>query len=237
MLNTLGKYQLRRELGKGAMGTVYEGYDPLIERTVAIKTVQTTLIPHDCLQETLGRFRREAQAAGRLVHPNIVTVYEYGEENGMAFIAMELVQGKELKESLAPAAPQQVVEILQLMQQLLAALEYSHKNGVVHRDIKPANIMLTTSGQIKIADFGIAKLDTSGSELTQLGTIVGTPIYMSPEQMEGQAVDARSDLYSTGVLLYQLLTGNRPFGGNSMTEIMNKVAHLVPPPPSSLNRH
>ncbi|HEY6094351.1 MAG TPA: serine/threonine-protein kinase [Gallionellaceae bacterium] len=235
MLNKLGKYQLRRELGKGAMGIVYEGYDPFIERTVAIKTVQTALIPHDCLQETLERFRREAQAAGRLLHPNIIAIYEYGEDNGMAFIAMELVKGNELQERSEPANPQQIADCLNVMQQLLDALDYSHQNGVIHRDIKPANIMVTQSGQIKIADFGIAKIDAAGSDLTQLGTIVGTPMYMSPEQMEGQAVDRRSDLYSAGVMLYQLLTGARPFSGSSMTGIMHKVMHLVPPQSSSIN--
>jgi serine/threonine protein kinase len=150
---------------------------------------------------------------------------------------MELAEGKELQERISPASPQQIYDSLNLMQQLLAALDYSHQNGVIHRDIKPSNIMVTPSGQIKIADFGIAKLDSADSDLTRVGTIVGTPIYMSPEQMEGHTVDQRSDLYSAGVLLYHMLTGTRPFTGNSLSEIMHKVLQHVPPPPSSLNPH
>lgn len=224
----LGKYQIKRELGKGAMGIVYEGLDPLIERTVAIKVIQKSLINESEAQEAFSRFRREAQAAGRLTHPNIIAIYEYGEDNDSAFIAMELVQGRELKDYFSTQRRFDIGFCLGIMQQLLAALEYSHSKGVVHRDIKPANIMITREGQVKIADFGIAKIESS--ELTQAGTVLGTPTYMSPEQIQGIAVDARSDLYSVGVLLYHLLTGERPFTG-TLTAIMHKVLNEPATPP------
>ncbi len=237
MLKKLGKYEIRRELGRGAMGIVYEGFDPFIERTVAIKTIQKSLIDQSEAAEIFGRFRREAQAAGRLSHPNIVAIYEYGEEGDMAFIAMELLAGVELKEHFDNAKKFQISEAANIMYQLLEALEYSHGRGVVHRDIKPSNILITPGDRIqgdriKIADFGIAKIESS--DLTQAGTVLGTPVYMSPEQFMGQNVDGRSDLYSAGVLLYQLLTGERPFSGSNLTMIMQKVMHQAPVLPGEL---
>ena len=233
VLSKLGKYEIRRELGRGAMGIVYEGFDPFIERTVAIKTVQKSLIDKSEEPETLGRFRREAQAAGRLSHPNIVAVYEYGEDSEVAFIAMEYIVGVELKEQFDKGKIFQPSEYLKVMVQLLDALEYSHARGVVHRDIKPANILITGEGQVKIADFGIARIESS--DLTQVGTVLGTPSYMSPEQFLGQEVDRRSDIFSAGVILYQILAGARPFNGSNMNVIMNKVLKEAPPDLCILN--
>lgn len=227
-----GKYEIRRELGRGAMGIIYEGLDPFIQRAVAIKTIQKFLIDESQAQEIFNRFRREAQAAGRLTHPNIVSIYEYGEDNDVAFIAMELVVGKELKEYFDTHDRFEISKCEGIMQQLLDALEYSHSRGVVHRDIKPSNILITQDGQVKVADFGIAKIESS--DITQAGAVLGTPTYMSPEQFIGLAVDHRSDIYSAGVILYQFLTGERPFTG-SMTTIMHKVLHQAPVPPSALN--
>lgn len=233
MLTKLGKYEIRRELGRGAMGIVYEGFDPYIERPVAIKTIHKSLIDQAESGEIFSRFRREAQAAGRLTHPNIVSIYEYGEEGDMAFIAMELIEGVELKEYFDKARRFQLNEGLSIMFQLLGALEYSHGRGVVHRDIKPSNILIAKDGKIKIADFGIAQIESS--DLTHAGTVLGTPSYMSPEQFMGLVADRRSDIYSGGVILYQLLTGERPFFGSNMTVIMHKVMHQAPVPPSELN--
>ena len=232
MLAKLGKYEIKRELGRGAMGIVYEGFDPFIERTVAIKTIQKSLIDQSEAREALDRFRREAQAAGRLTHPNIVSVYEYGEEGEMAFIAMEFIVGKELKEYFDRAERFQIKDCLHVMLQLLDALDYSHERGVVHRDIKPSNIIITLNNQIKVVDFGIARIESSN--LTQVGTVLGTPAYMSPEQFRGLVADRRSDIYSSGVILYQFLTGDRPFTGNPTT-LMHKVLCQEPVPPCELN--
>ena len=226
----LGKYTLRGTLGRGAMGTVYDGWDPAIDRRVAIKTVKLADAEDEETQEALARFKREAQAAGRLSHPNIVGVYDYGETEELAYIVMEFVEGRSLKSvidqerRLPPAAAGTV------MQQVLAGLAYSHARGVVHRDIKPANIMLTSEGQVKIADFGIARIESSS--MTSVGTVMGTPAYMPPEQFLGEAVDARSDIYAAGVMLFHLLTGERPYEG-SMTSIMQKVLNPEPPPAAS----
>jgi serine/threonine-protein kinase len=232
MAETLGKYELRAVLGKGAMGTVYEGYDPIIARQVAIKTVRLPE-PDDLeAQDELARFKREAQAAGRLSHPNIVGVFDYGETPEIAYIVMEFVDGTTLKHLTDKHERFELPEVVRLMEALMAGLQYSHDRGVVHRDIKPANIMLTKKGEVKIADFGIARIESSS--MTQAGTMLGTPSYMSPEQFMGQTVDARTDLYSSGVLLYQLLTGEKPFEGG-LTAIMHKVLNTEPPAPSALS--
>lgn len=215
------------------MGIVYEGFDPFIERTVAIKSIHKSAIDKSEAQEILGRFRREAQAAGRLTHPNIVSVYEYGEDGDVAFIAMEFIVGKELKKYFDSATHFKINENMRIMNQILDALEYSHTRGVVHRDIKPSNIMITEDGQVKIADFGIAKIESS--EFTQTGTVLGTPSYMSPEQFMGLAADRRSDIYSAGVILYQFLTGERPFTGSNMSIIMHKVLNEAPTFRNKLN--
>ncbi|MDP2821215.1 MAG: serine/threonine-protein kinase [Sulfuritalea sp.] len=234
----LGKYEIRGELGSGAMGVVYEGWDPGICRRVAIKTVRRDQLDRAEAGEVLARFQREAQAAGRLTHPNIVGIYEFGEEPdpaggaGTAFIAMEFVNGRELKDYFDNDERFALPEMQRIMTELLAALAHAHKHGIVHRDIKPANIILLADGTVKVADFGIARIESSN--LTQAGAILGTPSYMSPEQFMGQTVDGRSDLFSAGVVLYQFLTGDKPFTG-TLTTIMHKVLKEEPAAPSELN--
>lgn len=241
----LGKYEIRRELGKGAMGVVYEGFDPVIERTVAIKTIRPEQLEKSQAVEILARFKREAQAAGRLNHPNIVAIYDYdevvaegdrtsseGDSARVAFIAMEFIKGRELKDYFDANERFVLKEIERIMGELLDGLNHAHTHGVVHRDMKPANVILLADGKVKVADFGIARIETS--ELTQAGTILGTPSYMSPEQFLGQPVDGRSDLFSCGVMLYQFLTGEKPFTG-TVTTIMHKVLKEEPLPPSMLN--
>ena len=228
----LGKYQVRGVLGRGAMGTVYDAWDPVIDRRVAIKTVRLPESGDAEAAEGLDRFKREAQAAGRLTHPNIVGVFDYGETDEVAFIVMEFVQGSSLKEMLDANLRLPVAEAVRIMDSVLAGLAYSHGRGVIHRDIKPANVMVAApDGQPKIADFGIARIESSS--MTQAGTVMGTPAYMSPEQFMGQVVDQRTDIYSCGIMLYQLLAGERPYEG-SMTSIMHKVMTTVPPAPSEL---
>ena len=231
-ITKLGRFQIRRELGKGAMGVVYEGHDPMIDRIVALKTIRAENLQGEDAQEQLARFRREAQAAGRLTHPNIVGIYDFGEDAGTYYIAMEFVKGRELQSYLEANERFAMHDIVRIMGQLLEALQYSHKHGVVHRDIKPSNIIILADGTAKVADFGIARLESSN--LTQAGMVLGTPSYMSPEQFMGQTVDGRSDLFSAGVILYQLLTGEKPFTG-SLTTIMHKVLQEEPLPPSKLN--
>ena len=231
-IEALGKYLIKRPLGRGATGVVYEGWDPIIARRVAIKTVRLPDASDPETAEALARFRREAQAAGGLIHPNIVSVFDYGETGEIAFIVMEFVDGPPLKTLLDRHERFELAHIVRIMQDLLAGLQFSHERGVVHRDIKPANVMLTSAGQAKIADFGIARIESSA--MTQAGTVLGTPAYMSPEQLMGQVVDARSDIYSAGVLLYQLLTGERPFDG-SLSAIMHKALNTEPPLPSQLS--
>src|SRR5215470_3697562 len=231
-LETLGKYEIRRELGRGAMGVVYEGYDPMIKRVVALKTIRPDQLGGENAETIVARFRREAQAAGRLNHPSIVAIYDFGEDQGVWYIAMEYIKGRELKdyfqanERFAPA------DIVRIMTQILAALGYSHRAGVVHRDVKPANIFVLDDGTVKVTDFGIAHIESS--TMTQVGSVLGTPSYMSPEQILGLPIDGRSDLFSAGVILYQFLTGERPFTGSS-TATMHKVLEEDPLPPSRFN--
>jgi tRNA A-37 threonylcarbamoyl transferase component Bud32 len=231
-ISNLGKYEVRREIGRGAMGVVYEGYDPMIKRVVALKTIRSDQLAGDESATVIARFRREAQAAGRLSHPNIVPIYDFGEDNGVWFIAMEFIKGRELKEYFEANERFSVADIVRIMSQMLDALDYSHRQGVIHRDIKPANVFLLADGAVKVADFGIAHIESSS--LTQVGTVLGTPSYMSPEQIMGLPVDGRSDLFSAGVILYQFLTGERPFAG-SATTTMQKVLKEEPLPPSTLN--
>src|SRR5215471_10874179 len=232
-LKSLGKYEIRREIGRGAMGVVYEGYDPAIKRIVALKTIRADQLVGEQSETMVARFRREAQAAGRLNHPNIVSIYDLGEDNGVWFIAMEFVQGRELKACFEANERFKTTDIVRIMSQILSALDYSHRQGVVHRDVKPANIFLLPDGSVKVADFGIAHIESSN--LTQVGTVMGTPSYMSPEQIMGLPVDGRSDLFSAGVILYQFLTGERPFAGATATTTMQKVLKEEPLAPSTLN--
>lgn len=231
---TIGKYQINGVLGRGAMGVVYKGYDPNIARPVAIKTIHKSLLATEMGQELLQRFRNEAQAVGRLTHSNVVSIFDFDIEEGMPFFVMELVEGRELKSLIKEGHRFSVEEIVDIIGQILDGLSYTHGLGIVHRDIKPANIfILNGSGTVKIADFGIARVDNS--ELTQVGSVLGTPSYMSPEQCTGSHVDARSDLFSVGVLMYELLTGRKAFKGDNSNTIMHNVVHGEPQNPSELN--
>lgn len=223
------RYDILGELGKGAMGVVYKAFDPVIERTVALKTINKRFV--DDRGEALARLRREAQSAGRLSHPNIVAIYDYGETEDVAFIAMEYVDGKTLADLLRDGPPD-LPETTSIMAQILAALDYSHDKGVVHRDIKPANVMLLDSGMVKITDFGIARIEAS--TMTQSGTFLGTPAYMSPEQVMGKPADARSDIFSAGVVMYEMLAGNRPFDGAGAT-LVYQILNATPTKVSQAN--
>ncbi|HHO68479.1 MAG TPA: serine/threonine protein kinase [Gammaproteobacteria bacterium] len=205
---TLGKYQVKALLGQGAMGVVYQCFDPDIERTVAIKVVHPHLQRGSSGEESVERFRQEARAAARCQHPNIVTVYELGQQQGNDFIVMEYVQGEELRYFLETGQRFSIGECLHIAGEVLAALAHAHQQGVVHRDIKPANIILLDNGGVKVADFGVARLDQS--ELTLAGNMVGTPTYMAPEGLRGERVDFRGDLYSVGMVLLEMLTGCKP---------------------------
>jgi hypothetical protein len=232
----LGRYEVLTELGRGAMGTVYQARDPKIDRLVAIKTISVPNSQPAGASDFRERFFREARAAGRLSHPGIVTIYDVDEdpESG-PFIVMEYVSGRTLEHLLADEAQERLSPAiaLDLADQLAQALHYAHTQGIVHRDIKPANIIVTSDGRAKITDFGIAKLDLS--QFTATGQVFGTPSYMSPEQIEGEDVDARSDLFSLGVVLYSMLTGYRPFQGNSAATISFKLVYKEPVPVSALN--
>ena len=228
-MNNLGKYEVRSVLGRGAMGTVYEGWDPVICRRVAIKTVGLPDSRDSEEQEKLGRFQQEARAAGGMQHPNIVGVFDYAETDELAYIVMEFVEGRTLKALIDDGIRLDRVRVAGLMDGLLTGLAYSHAHGVIHRDIKPANVIVTASGQVKIADFGIAHLQSS--TMTQAGSMMGTPAYMSPEQFRGGPVSGRTDIYAAGIVLYQLLTGKRPFDGG-MATIMHGVLNDPIPPPS-----
>jgi serine/threonine protein kinase len=228
----LGKYEIHGTLGKGAMGIVYDGFDPVIERRVAIKTIAKASMEPAEAAELLGRFKREAQAAGRLNHPGIVSIHDYGEADGLAFIAMEFIKGNELRKHFESQQRFALANIVRIMCEILDALDHAHRNGVVHRDIKPANIMITDEGRVKIADFGVAWIESS--TMTQVGARIGTPAYMSPEQHQGMPVTGRSDLFSAGVILYQFLTGERPFTGSGYP-LVQQILLQDPIPPSQIN--
>ncbi|MDO9385419.1 MAG: serine/threonine-protein kinase [Thiobacillus sp.] len=228
----IGRYEVVATLGQGAMGTVYKAVDPLIERTVAIKTINLNLSKEE-RAEFEERFYREAKSAGRLNHPNIVTIYDVGEADDIAYIAMEYLDGESLREMLDSGVVLPVGMIGKIAARIAGALDYAHKNHVVHRDIKPANIMITPGRDVKIMDFGIAQIPT-GSR-TQLGTVLGSPKYMAPEQVAGQATDGRTDIFALGVVLYEMLTGTTPFNGDNLSAIMYKVLNEDPAPPSTVN--
>jgi serine/threonine protein kinase len=226
----LGRYEIESEVGRGAMGVVYRARDPKIDRTVAIKTISIFEQDSDEEQQFRERFVLEAKAAGGLSHPGIVTIFDVGEEpeSHLPYIVMEYVAGRPLSRILGASALRKLPlgPALQLAQEVAEALHYAHGRGVIHRDIKPANILVTREGHAKIADFGIAKVNES--QLTLPGRVMGSPAYMAPEQLSGEKADARSDLFSLGVILYTILTGHRPFQGNSAATVISKVAHHDP---------
>jgi predicted Ser/Thr protein kinase len=230
-LQTVGRYEITGELGRGAMGVVYKALDPTIGRTVALKTMRLDVHGLDA-QEMVRRFQNEARAAGVLNHPNIVTIYDAGEQDGIFYIAMEFIEGTTLHELLAEKRVLATEEVLQLTRQICRGLDYAHSNGIVHRDIKPANIMITGNGTVKIMDFGIAK---SGGQVTNTGQVLGTPNYMAPEQVKGRQLDGRSDLFSLGVILYEMLTGEKPFVGQNVTTIIYKIVNENPITPRDLD--
>ncbi|MCC6212044.1 MAG: protein kinase [Burkholderiales bacterium] len=237
-LKQLGRYDLTAVLGKGAMGIVYEGMDPKLHRKVAIKTIlKGHMDDDDAAKEYSMRFMREAQAVARLNHPHIVQVYDFGEEGDVAYIVMEFIKGKELKNFFDANERFELKEAVRIMCELLDALDFAHEGGIVHRDIKPANVMLDSQARVKLADFGVARVadDRSAAEKTQAGTMVGTPAYMSPEQITGGSVDRRSDIFSAGIILYQFLTGEKPFTGSGAWTIAKKIIQDHPPVPSSIN--
>jgi serine/threonine-protein kinase len=227
----IAKYEIRRAIGRGAMGVVLEGYDPVIERTVAIKTMRVDELDPDVGQQGAQRFLVEAKAAGRLSHRNIVAIYDYGEQDGLLYIVLELVRGRELAALFAQERRFSLAQVVTWMGELLDALGYAHARGIVHRDVKPHNIFITDDGHVKLGDFGIARIDASLR--THEETLLGTPAYMAPEQLRAERGDARSDLYAAGVVLYQFLTGTQPFTGG-MVPVMHKVLTEAPRPPSAL---
>lgn len=233
-IGTLGKYQIIREIAR-SNDIVYEAYDPLMNRRVALKELAMPSGSSSQQQEDRrNRFLREARAAGTLTHPNIVTVYEYGEESGRQYIAMEFLEGHTLRNELDTRGFLPHDKSLEIVIEVLEALEYAHKNGVIHRDIKPDNIQLLPDGRVKLTDFGIARL-TFEPNITMDGQVFGTPSYMSPEQVVGKEIDARSDLFGVGVVLYEMLSGKKPFGGDSVVSITYAIMNSTPEPLPQVN--
>ena len=227
-MKKLGRYDLIRVLGKGAMGLVYEGRDPNLDRRVAIKTIKVENLSDEAAAEYEVRFRTEARSAARLQHPNIVSVYDSDRDGDIAFLVMEFVQGDDLKHHLDKGEVFSLQQSLSIMTELLSALDYAHQQKIVHRDIKPANLLVQANGSIKLADFGVARIQDSGDATRTPGSIVGTLKYMSPEQLEGRPIDARADLFAAGVVLYQLLTSQRPFDGDTDFAVIQKIVNHTP---------
>jgi serine/threonine-protein kinase len=235
-LKSLGRYKSNGVLGKGAMGLVYDGLDPKLDRRVAIKTILTGSLSADAARMATVRFEREVRAVARLNHGNVVQVYDFGTEAGLAYIVMEFIEGRELKDYFAASQRLDLKTIFQLMTELLDALEFAHEAGIIHRDVKPANIMVDAAGHAKLTDFGVARFtEPQGDQIdaTRVGTIVGTPSYMSPEQIQGQPIDRRSDVFSAGIIFYQLLTWQKPFQGTQW-ELAKKIIEDDPVWPSGL---
>lgn len=241
MVQTIGGYEVRGELGRGGMGVVYRGYDAKLERDVAIKVLESAGEDADSLtmtshQELLERFKTEAKAIAKLSHPNIVNIFDFGVENDKNYMVMELLRGRDLSQLLKFNSPLSVELVVKSIIHVCAALDYAHSQGIIHRDIKPANIILLDSGITKLMDFGIARIQEAQSQLTQAGTILGSVLYISPEQLiSAQKVDKRADLYSLGVSMYELLTGNFPYDGDNVATIISKIMQSQPEPPSTYN--
>jgi eukaryotic-like serine/threonine-protein kinase len=229
----LGRYIIDSEIGRGAMGVVFKATDSVLQRTVAVKTVNMAL-EKDHADKYEARFYQEARAAGGLNHPNIVTVYDAGKAGDVVYMAMEYIQGVELRTLFVEGQPMGVPQTLSIAAQVAEGLAYAHHQGVVHRDIKPANIMVVAEGPVKITDFGIARMRAS-ADLTQTGVMLGSPKYMSPEQVIGKRADHRSDIFSLGVILYEMLTGAAPFSGENVTALMYQIVNFAPPAPSTVN--
>lgn len=236
--NTIGRYEIIEELGRGAMGSVYKAHDPAVGRTVAVKTILSLALAGNQSEQYRTRFLREAHAAGSLAHPGIVPVFDVGEHEGVPFLVMEFVDGRTLADALKNGERFTLDRVCEIGSQIAEALGYAHRQGVIHRDIKPANILMTSrevygAERPRITDFGIAKLTTN--EITTTGQLLGTPSFMPPEQFTGTPIDGRADLFSLGVILYSLSTGEQPFPGETMTAVSYKVVHTEPVPPSKLN--
>jgi eukaryotic-like serine/threonine-protein kinase len=228
----IGRYRILEELGRGAMGVVYKATDPALGRTVALKTMVLSAEEPDS-DEFQRRFFQEGKAAGQLTHPHIVTVYDFGEEGDIAYMAMELLDGKELRARLKEG-PLPTAEAVDIAAQVADGLGFAHEHGIVHRDVKPGNIMLLARGQAKIMDFGIARVRASDHK-TSTGMVLGTPKYMSPEQVAGTPVDHRSDIFSLGIVLYEMLTRSPPFTGDDATQVMHRISTAEPPAPGRIN--
>jgi eukaryotic-like serine/threonine-protein kinase len=235
MISSLGRYKIISEIGQGAMGVVYKAVDPVIDRTVAIKTINLNLSKQE-LEEYEARFQQEIKAAGRLNHPNIVTIYDVGKTDACAYMAMEYLEGQELKDIIASGKLLSTDQVVDITAMVADGLWFAHQQDIVHRDVKPSNIMVLRGGIAKITDFGIARLPNSAVK-TMTGLILGSPRYMSPEQVIGKTIDARSDIFSLGVVLYEALTGVAPFDGDNVNAIMYSTVNTTPPPPSSHNRN
>jgi predicted Ser/Thr protein kinase len=233
-MNYIGKYKILGTLGKGGMGIVYKALDPDIERDVAIKTIRFENFPEGTQKDDLiARFVREARAAGKLAHANIVTIYEVGRENDTTYIVMQYIEGRSLQALIDSGQRLTLPEISAILEPIADALGYAHQNGIVHRDIKPANILIDKTGKPYLADFGVARVDSS--TITRTGTSVGTLGYMSPEQVKGQNIDNRSDIFALGIVLYELLTGKTPFPGDNISTIVYKIVHEQPPRITEIN--
>jgi serine/threonine-protein kinase len=235
-LKSLGRYQIQGVLGKGAMGLVYDGLDPNLNRRVAIKTILTSKLDAETARLYSLRFQREVRAVARLNHRNIVQVYDFGAEGDLAYIVMEFIQGKELKDYFDANERFDLKTAFRLMIELLDALEFAHEAGIIHRDIKPGNVMIEAGGHAKLTDFGVARVTDAGGdqgEATRAGAMVGTPSYMSPEQIQGQPIDRRTDIFSAGIIFYQFLTGQKPFEGTQFV-LQQKIVMEDPVWPSSI---
>ena len=229
MLSSIGKYRIEETLGQGAMGIVYRAFDEDIARQVALKVLHPHLLEGDAGDELLLRFKQEAQAAARCMHSKIVAIFDYGIHDNSPFIVMEYVEGTDLKSLLRGVSVLGYRQAADIAIEVLNALQYAHGQGVVHRDIKPANIMILESGHVKVADFGVARLDIS--DLTQTGFMVGTPSYLAPEGLRGEQVDHRCDLYAMGVVLYEMITGKRASSGlHELTELSEHITAALDEP-------
>ena len=234
-LKSLGRYEIKGVLGKGAMGLVYDGHDPNLDRRVAIKTILTRQLDAKEQKEVAMRFEREVMAVARLNHRNIVQVYDFGSESDLAYIVMEFIQGRELESYFKKGERFDMKNLLRLQIELLDALDFAHEAGIIHRDVKPANIMIDAGGHAKLTDFGVARMtDGPTGEATRMGKQIGTPSYMSPEQIQGVPLDRRSDVFSAGIIFYQFLTGKKPFESGSQFGLQAKIVQEDPVWPSAL---